>query len=209
MGNLETRAKKGVSQVSGGLIGENLLDVVKDAILAQSVFKTIFKNNIFIDELPSYNDTILPAWEFRFNKELIQGGDLRHVGTVNSRILFPNNLAGMVSFHRKVALAVGRFFKAPRTDIFDNVSGLTEIGQNLDISYDMLFVQGGIKIPSIVFQIPFVFDVRRYRIENPEVPLDDDLDAALEEEWTQFIEISGVDEVADTKEVLIPESKLS
>ena len=209
MGNLETRAKVGISQVTGGLMGENLLEVLKDAILNQSVFKTIFKNNVFTDELPSYNDTILPAWEFRFNKEIIEGGDLRHTGTINSRILFPNNLAGLVSFHRKIALAVGRFFKAPRKDIFDNVSGLTEIGQKLDISYDMLFVQGGIKLPSIVMQLPFVFDVRRYRIENPEIPLDDDLDAALEEDWTTFIEISGVDEVAETKTILIPESKLS
>lgn len=208
MGNLETRAKAGVDQITGGLMGAELLQILKAAILNQKVFQTIFRENVFVDEMPSYNDTILPAWEFRFNKELIEGTDLLHTGTINSRVLFPNNLAGKLSFHRKIALAIGRFFKADRSDIFSQVSGLTEIGQKLDISYDLMFVQGGIQIPSIVLTFPFVFDVRRYRIENPEIPLDDKLDADLEEEWTQFIEISGFDVDNENSEILIAESQL-
>lgn len=203
LGNLSERAEKGIAQVTGGLIGENLLQVLKEAVLKQNVFKTIFNENIFVDELPSYNDTILPAWEFRFNKELIEGFDLRHVGTINSRVLFPNSLIGNVSFHRKVALAIVRFFNADRSDIFSKVSGLTEIGENIDITYDLLFVQGAVKVPSIVITFPFVIDIRRFTIENPEIPLNDDLDADLIKEWTQLIEISN-----ELGEVLIAKSKL-
>ena len=210
MGNTESRLKAGVNDVTGGLIAENMMSVLKTVILKQKVFRTIFRENIFVDQLPSYNETILPAWEFRFNRETVMGADLLHRGSINSRILFPNDLHGDVSFHRKMALTVYRFFAASDRleDLLAPVSGLTEIGENIDIVYDTMFVQDGIAVPSIVMTIPFVLDRRRFRNENPEIPLDEDLDAALIREWEMRLEVTGVDETTETKKIVIPEGKL-
>lgn len=213
MGNHQTRAVTGVGQVTGGLVAENMLEATKTAILNQNVFKTIFKNNVFVNDVPAYNETILPAWEFRFSTEKIMGGDLRHEGVVNSRVLFPNKLVGAYDIHRKVALAIGRFFNNPRKDIFDNVKGLTHIGEDLEFTYDQVFAHGGMQVPAILIKIPFMIDLRRYRIECPEVPLDEaELDADLVEEWEQRIQIHGLDTIDDEKSddnILIEESVLS
>ncbi len=232
MGQQQRKAVTGVDQVTpslvdgaspdGGarLMGEFMFERLRESIMGEKVFQTIFgggndkadplQSNIYLNSMPSYNDTILPAWEFRFSQETVQGADLRQTGRVRSRVLFPNNLKGELNFHRKVAMAIARYFNsALRIDDFlKKVPGLTEFGENLEFQYDLLFVHGGQQVPVITIGIDYIFDIRRFRLENPCTDLDDRLDAELIEEAVYMLEISGDDEVTGETEILIPESEI-
>jgi len=220
MGNQNDRAVKAISQVTPPLIGEFMLEELRKTIMCQKVFQTLFggkgdktdpeKSHIFLNKMPSYNETILPAWEFRFFSETSQGTDLLMPGRINSRVLFPNNLQGDLNFHRKVALAIARFFNADDrlNDFIPAVSGLTEFGENLDIKYDLIFVHGAMKVPVITIGIDYIFDIRRFRLENPCTDFDADLDADLIKEAINKIQIDGDDEVTGTRTTLIPASDL-
>ncbi len=220
MGNQQGRAVEAIKKVTPPIIGEFMLEELRKTIMCQKVFQILFgggddqtdpeKSHIFLNKATSYNETLLPAWEFRFFSETSQGTDLLMPGRLNSRIIFPNNLQGDLNFHRKVALTVARFFNADDRlkDFVANVSGLTEFGENLDIRYDLMFVQGAMKVPVITIGIDYIFDIRRFRLENQCTDYDADLDADLIKEITNKIQIDGDDQVTGTRPTLIPASDL-
>jgi len=220
MGNLNSRAVAAVDTITRPLLGEFMLETLREAILQEKVFQTLFgggedrsdpkTSHIFLNKLVTYNETILPAWEFRFSTEDFAGDDLLVSGLINSRIMFPNNLQGDLAFHRKVALAVSRFFNSNKRldDFLRKVSGLTEFGENLKVRYDLIFVQGGMQVPVIELGMNYIFDMRRFANENPATDLNARLDADLLKDAIYRLEISGEDEVTGTSEILIAESKL-
>ena len=210
MGNLQGRAVKAVETITPPLLGEFMFEVLRESIMLEPAFQIMFgggtdkkdpeQSHIFLNNLPSYNESVLPAWEFRFSTEKFEGDDLEVKGHANSRILFPNNLQGDLSFHRKVVLAIVRFFNSAErlNDFLRKVSGLTEFGENLDVRYDLIFVHGGKRLPVITMGIDYIFDMRRFKNENPATDLNARLDADFLRDVTNRLRVLG-DESTEEK----------
>jgi hypothetical protein len=181
MGNYDEDVKRPLSKISGPLIGENLLPSVKAAMLKQTVFQKLFGGSgdrIFIDELPSYNDTIIPLIELHWKGERWQSQNSRIYGTLTGMIVLPADLHGRTDQFRAIASAVARWIESNH-GLFQAVSGLIEFGTNADFKYDGAIRAGGDIFPIIDLTIPVVFDLAIFRSENPEIDLDAALDADL------------------------------
>lgn len=206
-GSYEENVKDPLKEISGILIGDNLLPAVKAAMLVQPVFQKLFGKDgerIAIKQLPSYNDTIIPLIEFRWGKERWQSQHNRIYATVIGRIILPADLDGHVDRFRSIVAAFMRWIESKHT-LFADVSGLIEFGTDADFKYDEAFRSGGDIYPIIDFILPVVFDLTIFAAENPEIDLDGALDADLYG-WIETYRIKVRDENAH---VLIDTNVLS
>lgn len=214
MGNQQTRLVDGLSEVIGVLAGSEMLAKLKTAIIAQDVFKTMFGDEgerVFIEKVPAYNETILPLWEFQPITELVMGGGLRQRGTVNSRILFPNNMSADFHIYRLTAMVVSRFFTSQGriTDFLKEVPGLIDFGENINYSYQQVLNTGQMTVPALVMQIPYTIDLNRMRFVDECTDLNDDLDAELLAEMeAYFLTITDDKEVVEDRTVLLDKQPL-
>lgn len=210
MGNTSERLISGFDLVSGVLAGNLMLETLKTSLLTQTPFQKMFGANgerIFINEVPAYNETILPLWEFQWDTETVQGSDLRQIGFVNSRVLFPNNLNGKFGIYRKLALVIARYFDSQFCvdDFVRKVPGLTEFGEDIEFKYNQIFNYGEMTVPALTMRFPFTIDLRRLRIEEECTDFDGKLQAELIEELETYIV-----EIQDDKgTVLIEEQPLN
>ncbi|MGZ3686698.1 MAG: hypothetical protein ACXWPM_00025 [Bdellovibrionota bacterium] len=181
MGNFEKKVEEPLEQVSGILIGENLLPAVKAEMLLQPVFQKLFGckgERIFIDKLPSWNDTIVPGVEFRWKGERWQSQDTRVYGTIVGMIVLPADLEARTDRFRAIVSTFMRWIDS-KHGLFTAVSGLIEFGTNADFKYDNAIRANGVLFPVIDFTLPVVFDLTIFKAENPEIDLDGALDAEL------------------------------
>lgn len=183
--NLTDRFKTPISIVSGGLVGDNLLSQLKADMILQNVFKAMFGNageRIFIDKIPSYNETIFPLIEFYWGNEVFQDGVTILSGNIQGRILLPTKIdtATDTNVQRKIANCIQRFLGSKKHNLFSNVKGLTEFGYNSEWKYDRLVpISAGLVVPAIEFNIPYKFDLTWLRRNNEDVDYMDNLDAEL------------------------------
>jgi hypothetical protein len=184
VGNYDDGVAKPLSKIQGRLIGEDLLPAVKAAMLEQTVFQKLFGSvekpgeRIFVDELPSYNDTIVPLIELHWKNERWQSHDTLITGTLIGMIVLPADLMGRTDRFRAIGAAFARWIESSH-GLFAASSGLREFGTNLQIGYDNAIKAGGDTYPVIDLVIPVVFDLNIFRAENPDADLDGVLDADL------------------------------
>jgi hypothetical protein len=182
MGNETTRLDIPLATVTPPLIGDTLLAQFKEALIQEPVFKTIFGNTgerIFVDKVPSYNDSIFPLLELYWKRERYENRDLVQSGEITGRILLPAKLQGDYNKQRLIAVAFQRFLGASQHNMFARVPGLTHFGSGMEFTYDQLLQFSGGVIPYIPFTIPFEFDLHLVRQLYPEVDFTAQLDAAV------------------------------
>ena len=198
----EERIQEPLDTVTGPLIGQDLLPAFKAAMLRQRVFQKIFGRkgeSIFTDQLPSANDTIIPLLQLTWKSERWQSKNTRLFGVIRGLLVLPADLMGRTDRFRPIAGAFSRWL-ASRHDLFERVGGLIEIGKNMDFNYEGAVKVDGTTYPAIDITIPCLFDQQLFRLANPEVDLDEPLDAAEIPDMTTY-SITITDEDLNT---LIP-----
>jgi len=209
MANFSDRVLAPLALITGGLVGADMLSRLKADMIGQRVFQAMFGSQgerIFVDEVPSYNETIFPLIEFYWNNESVQSQDTFLTGTIKGRIILPSKLESKsdINIQRGIAAAFARFIGSAKCNVIPNVAGLIEFGVNIEFRYDRLFLMQGLTAPAIDFTIPFKFDLHWLAQTHPEVDLSDDLDAALVG-WVESYSIKVLD---DNQDVIIPEGVL-
>lgn len=211
MGNYKDRVEKPIDRVTGLLIGDDLLDRVKLAMLNQGVFRKLFGEKgerIFVEALPNFNDTIIPTIEMHWKGERWESHDTRLRGTIVGMIVLPADMAARTDRFRAIAACFARWIESDHglftpsyaTEQTDtSVSGLIEFGTNIEFKYDSAIRAGGTDYPVIDFTLPVVFDLTIFKAENPDV----DLNAALDAGLVGWIETYGLKITDEKGDVLI------
>jgi hypothetical protein len=182
MGDLRTNFDKPLSTVSGQIFGSNLLDVLKAAMIQQKVFQAIFGTKgerIFVKDVPSYNDTVVPAMELYWVGDTYDNWDTYLTGSITGRIVLPVQLRGDFNRLRQIAAVFARFLGSKTFDPYSSVYGLIEFGNGIQFKYDQMLKVDALFFPVIPFTMPVKFDLQLYSQQNPEVDVLGNLDAAL------------------------------
>lgn len=182
MGNQTDRVSFPLSIVTGGVVGSDLLDQLKSAMLTQNVFKAMFGENgqrLYFDKVPSYSEAITPGFELYWKDESIQNWDTYLTGNLSGSIFLPTRMQGDVNAQRRIATTFTRFIGSDKCDLFDRVAGLTEFGLNTSFRYDKMVVLDGGNLAVIDVTIPFKFDLKLLSQKRPEINYHDDLDAQM------------------------------
>jgi hypothetical protein len=191
VGTYDDTAQRALDQVTGGLIGENLLSEFKAAMIEEAVFQRIFGKTgerIYVGRLPNYNDKVVPLIEFWWSEETWNNWDLRQPGTLNGRIVLPTALEGDFNRFRQLAATLFRFIGAGQHRMFERVPGLVKFGKGMSARYDRMIESSGAKYPVILFTLPFQFDGKYFEQLNEGIDLQGRLDAEAFD-WLETSEI--------------------
>ena len=206
-GNMDKRVDGSLAQLTGPLVGENLLCAFKEELIKQPVFQTMFGvsgERIFDRSRPSLNETILPALLLSWKSETFTSLDTYFEGMIDAIIALPVRLSGDFNALRRVGSMLQRFMGGPM-DIFPKVPGLINFGVGSEFNYEGLAAFDGLTCPVIQITIPFKFDLLRFQILTQGT----DFSAGLDQSDLKFVEdyLFGVIKDED-KSVLIPEGVL-
>lgn len=210
MGNFEDRVEQSVEKVTGPLYGDNLLSELKKAMIKEQVFQSLFGVNgerIFVEEIPSYNDTVIPLIEFWWKSETYASRNTYLPGAVIGRIVLPLQIDrknARPNFSRKVANMFQRFLGGDNHNLFDVVPGLIEFGYQMIFSYDHLLQLDGKNYPTITITVPTKFDLRLLQLQLPEI----DWAGPLDTEEIGLIETYKITIADENSVVRIPEGVL-
>lgn len=202
MDSNEALIERPLSKIKGVRPGENLLDEFKRLMMGQDVFRQMFGRDgqrIFVNRLPSYNDSILPLFEMYWGRDNYQNSDVYQSGSIDARIVLPAQLTGKFDLFRKVAATLMRFMGSESFDIFTPVPGLTHFGVGTQFDYSKVLQVSGFTAPVIGIQIPYELDLLYFRQLHPEIDLLGDLDAELIEDLRSY-EVNLTD---DDQDVLV------
>lgn len=211
MGNFNDRVVDGLSKINGPLYGEGLLEALKASMIKENVFQALFGllgERIFIDEIPSYNDSIIPLIEFWWKAETYQSRNSFFTGSLDGRILLPAQIdrkKALPNYSRRIGNAFQRFLGGDNHNLFDVVPGLIEFGFGMNFRYDQIFQITGLTLPAIAMTIPAKFDLRLLQLQRPEVDWVSELDA----DEIGFVETYRITIADENSHVLIPEGVLS
>jgi hypothetical protein len=181
MGDYDKKIAQPLSKISGRLIGDDLLPAIKAAMIMQPVFQALFGKageRIYVEQLPSLNDTIIPMLELKWKGERWQSQHTRIYATVDGMIVLPVDLQGRTDRFRSIAAAFMRWIESDH-GLFAACSGLIEVGTNADFRYDKAIQCDGRTYPIVEFTLPVVFDLTIFRAENPDIDLEGALDSEL------------------------------
>lgn len=160
--NFDTRVRKALDQVSGPLVGDNLLQAFKDEMIKEILFQVMFGSQgerIFIDKIPNWNETILPAMILGWKQETFNSFDTYFEGMINALIALPVQLSGDYNNLRRVGSMVQRWMGGAMS-LFDKVPGLTMFGYGSEFNYEGTAKFDGFSSPAIQITIPFKFDLQ-------------------------------------------------
>jgi len=201
MGNYEERVARPLSKITGPLIGQEFLTELKKAMLQDRILRALFGEKgerIFVEQLPSYNDTIIPLIELHWKGERWQSQNTRVSGVVSAMIVMPADLIGKTDRFRGIAAAFARWMESAN-GLFENVSGLIEWGVDAEFKYDNAIQAGALIFPTIDISIPVLFDVHQFHLDHPEV----DYTAALDADLLGWITSYGIQLSNDEGTVLL------
>lgn len=179
MGNYDEDVKKPLSEVTGPLLGQVLLPKFKEQMKEQKVFRMLFGKDcerVYVDELPSYNDTIIPLLEMRWSSESWQSKNTRVSGMINGMLILPADMLGRTDQFREIAAAFARWIES-RHNLFKEVPGLIECGKNITFKYDDAVKADATTFPIVRFTLPVLFDLQKFRLRLDDIDLDAPLDA--------------------------------
>lgn len=177
-----------VDNVTGSLIGHNLLDEFKRLLISDAVLKKIFLEDgkrIFINERAAYSENLLPVMELWWENERQESTNTYINGVVSGRIILPKQVKGKLILQRQLMRAIVRFMGSDHFhEIFTTVKGLTQMGVGLSADYNKIIKVGSFECPLITFKLPYQFDVHLFERETPEIDHDNYLDS---EEFEDFL----------------------
>jgi len=180
--NQETRVDAPINLVEGPLIGRNLMKAFKDQLILQKVFREMFGDSgerIFFHQMPNINETIVPVLVMRWGSDKFKSIDTYFEGTIDCAIGLPARVDGDVNALRQVGNMFERFMGGPMKMFDPTINpGLIKFGVDTEFKYGGIFNLSGIQLPAIEFTIPFVFDMVRVGIDDPNFDFFADLDAA-------------------------------
>jgi hypothetical protein len=184
-GNLTERLLAGISQIAGGLVGDNLLAQLKADMILQPVFQTLFGESgerIYINQTPAWNEDITPGVEFWWRRESFQSGDTYLTGAIGGHFVLPGRIdtKSDPNIPRALAATFQRFLASNQHQLFAKVFGLIEFGVNADYDYSTMIQADGFTAPRVALNLPFKFDLLLLRQQRPEIDYDAALDADLE-----------------------------
>lgn len=163
--NFQTKVHPAIQAVGGRLIGDNLLQAFKAEMIKEDVFKTLFGptgDRIFIDKIPNWNETIIPAIILGWKSETYTSRDTYYEGMVTGMVALPMQLAGDYNNLRRVGNMVQRWMGGAM-DLFSGenlVPGLIRFGYGAEFNYEGLAKFDGFSAPAIQINIPFKFDLQ-------------------------------------------------
>jgi len=168
-GNNENRVENSYANVSGILVGENLIKELKNEMMKEKVFQIMFGgekgSRIYDNYYPNINETILPFALVEWKKENFKSFNVYFEGTISMTIALPVNLDKKIGHKRKVGLIFQRFLGGP-LNLFDKVPGLISFGYGTDFNYEGVAKMDGFSAPAIQLTIPFKFDLQKLRADN-------------------------------------------
>lgn len=162
--NHQKRTQIGINQNGGHIIAGNLMDAFKQFMLEDNVMCALFGDDgkrIFINDVPSYNETIVPLFEMYWNTENFVSNTAYYTGTVLARIVLPTNVQGKLQDMRRVGAIFQRFLgsRLLGEKIFPAVLGLTAFGDGADFNYSKVLTFTGFSLPFIEITLPFTVDM--------------------------------------------------
>lgn len=179
---------KTLEDITGPLVGHNLLDELKRLFLLDGVLKKIFLEDgkrILINERANYNNRLLPVMELWWENERQDSDEGEIIGVISGRILLPQQVTGKLTIQRQLMRAIIRYMGSDSFyEIFETVKGLTEIGAGVNADYNKIVKIASFECPLITFKFPFKFDIRLFENAYPEVDHDGHLDS---EELADFL----------------------
>lgn len=176
-GNLENKVKQPLSEVTGILVGQNLLEVIKSEMLTESVFQKMFGvdgEHIFINSYPNINETITPSILLSWKNDRPESLNAYLMGDIEMSIILPTQLKGDYNALRSVGALFQRWMMSNRT-VLNKVLGLLELGVESTFDYTGLAVFSGNYCPVIKATLPFKFDMQKLiqaGAYDPDEPLD-------------------------------------
>lgn len=162
-GNLENRVRNPLSDVTGILVGQNLLEELKNSLISENVFKKMFGSqgeHIFINSWPNMNETITPVVLLSWKNERIQSLNAYYEGSIDMIIALPTQIKGDYNALRAVGALFQRWMMTKMV-LFRKVLGLIELGVGAEFDYTGLAVFSGVSFPTIKVNIPFKFDLQK------------------------------------------------
>ena len=175
-GNQKTRVDFPIDLVQGTVVGANLLQSLKDDLILENVFRLMFGSNgerIFINDLPSLNETILPCLMVRWKQETFRSNNTYLDGSIGFELVLPVKLKGDFNALRRAATIFQRWLSGA-ANLYPQNKGLIMFGFESNWNYEGLAKFDGITAPAIVANIPFRFDLALLREEfDPTQPLDE------------------------------------
>jgi hypothetical protein len=196
-GNFEARVSRAFNHATGPLIGEKLLAEFKNEIIKEKIFQIMFDEDgsrIFIDKMPNWNETILPAIAMSWKSETFNSFDTYFEGSIDAMIALPVKLEGDYNSIRRVGSLFQRFMGGSM-NLFDKIPGLTMFGYGSDYNYEGLAKFDGFQVPCIQIRIPFKFDLQRLQLDVPEfdpfAPIDESDVGWIEEHVVAIINEQG------------------
>lgn len=177
IGNLENKVRQPLSEVTGILAGQNLLDVIKSEMLKENVFQKMFGvqgEHIFTASYPNINETITPSILLSWKSDKPQSLNAYLDGEIEMNIILPTQLKGDYNALRSVGALFQRWLMSNKT-LIRQVVGLLELGVDATFDYTGLAVFSGSNCPVIKANLPFKFDLQKLILAgsyDPDEPLD-------------------------------------
>lgn len=184
MGNKQDRVDLPIKQISGPLVGEDLLNNFKKELIKERVLQAMFGisgERVFITDHPNLNESIVPAFMLDWKQEVFNSNDTYFEGSVSAMVILPTQLSGDTNGLRRVGSIIQRWMGGPM-DLFKPTSdsfvpGLVKFGYGSTYDYSGLADYSGVKFPVIQITIPFKFDLQLLRLQidgfDPSQSLDD------------------------------------
>jgi hypothetical protein len=181
-GNHDTRTVQALNLNNGHLIAGNIMEAIKECMLLDEVMKTLFAQDgsrIFISDVPSYNETIVPLFEMYYQKETFRSNTAYFDGTLLARIVLPTSVQGKLQEMRRVGAIFQRFLGSSyfNANIFPKVPGLISLGYESEFSYDKVLQMTGFALPFIEIILPFRIDMLKLQNDDTSYDIDGPLDS--------------------------------
>lgn len=179
MGKIDNVIEPAYDLIQTELIGEFLLDRVKEKMLLQKVFQALFGENgddIWLNEEKNLNTTIVPVIQFKYQSDTFGDRNTTTTGQISGVVIFPIILKGRTDLFRKFGGVLQRWLGSHH-GLFDVVPGLVMIGMNSAYQYDRLVNYTGQDFPAMTFSWPYEIDNREFQRMRPEIDLAGPLDA--------------------------------
>lgn len=177
MSNQNDRVDFPIDLVQGPIPGSTLLETFKTAIIQERVFKLMFGDQgerIFIKDLPSLNETILPCIMAYWRQDQYKSNTTYLEGSIKLEIILPVRLRGDFNSLRRVATIFQRWLGSGNHDLYSSNKGLIGFGFDSSWNYESLAKLDAVAAPAIVANLPFRFDLALLRNDyDPTMPLDE------------------------------------
>ena len=175
------KLKEVIATVSGPMPADNLLEKIKEVMLKENAFKSLFGDKgerLNVGEKINLSRGAIPFMQLRHQNDSFPHDDGHMTGNVEGRILLPTGYAEDFGTKRQVGLLLYRYFQSDNfLELFNLVDGLTMI-ENLRLDYSTSYLLNSNQFPAILFTFSYRVDLHTWKIKNPQIDWAEPLDGA-------------------------------